>query len=142
MLQQHLVDLSRRDLLAAAVDHLLQSADQRKVAFRVDKPLVAGPKPTVGEGLGVRLGIVGVAAGHAGPLDHDLTGSAHREQVTIRVHDRDLYARLDTDRSSPPLARRQRVGRHLMRGLRHPIRLEHRRAELRFQLAHRLRRKG
>ena len=34
MRQQHFVDLARRDLLAAAVDQLLDAADQRQVAVR------------------------------------------------------------------------------------------------------------
>ena len=62
MREQHLVDLARRDLLAAAVDQLLEAPDQRQIAVGVEKALVAGAEPAVGERRGVGFGIVLVAA--------------------------------------------------------------------------------
>ena len=47
--EQHLVDLARRDLLAAAIDHLLQAAGQREIAVLVEHSLVAGPEPPIDE---------------------------------------------------------------------------------------------
>ena len=49
MREQDLVDLARRDLLAAAVDQLLQAARQPQIAVVVEATLIAGAKPAVGE---------------------------------------------------------------------------------------------
>jgi hypothetical protein len=62
VVHQDLVDLARADLLAAAVDDLLQPAGQAEVALGVHHALVAGAEPAVGERLGVGLGVVLVAA--------------------------------------------------------------------------------
>ena len=72
VIQQHAVDLQRADLLAAAVDQFLQPAGQAQVAVVVDRALVAGAEPAVGEGLGVGLGIVFVARGDVAAADDDL----------------------------------------------------------------------
>ena len=45
--QQDLVDLARRDLLAAAVDDLLETAGQVHVALVILVALVAGAEPAV-----------------------------------------------------------------------------------------------
>src|SRR5437763_185482 len=73
MLQQHVVHLAWRDLFAAAVDHLLQAADQREIAVGVEESLVAGTEPTVDERFGIGLGIVGVRVEHSRALDDDLS---------------------------------------------------------------------
>ena len=49
VVHQHFVDLARRDLLAAAIDDLLQAAGERDVAVGVDDALVAGAEPAVDE---------------------------------------------------------------------------------------------
>ena len=49
MREQHLVDLARRDLLAAAIDHLLQASGQREIAVLVEDALIAGPEPAIDE---------------------------------------------------------------------------------------------
>src|SRR5205807_7144409 len=88
--QQDLVDLPRRDLLAAPVDHLLEPPDQSQVAVGVEYALVAGAEPAVGEGRGVRLRVVGVAVDHARAADDHLAGAALIEQAAGLVHDPDL----------------------------------------------------
>ena len=60
--EQRLVDLAGRDLLAAAVDDLLQPAGDRQVAVVVEAALVAGAEPPVEEGGGVGVGIVEISA--------------------------------------------------------------------------------
>ena len=51
MVHQHGIDLQRADLLAAAIDDFLEPAGQPQIAVRVDRPLVAGAEPAVGEAL-------------------------------------------------------------------------------------------
>ena len=60
--------------------------------------------------------------------------------VPSRVHDADLHVGAGPDRSRLACAGRQRIRRHLVRGLGHAVRLEHRRAERRFEIVHHLRR--
>src|SRR5512142_2811112 len=55
VIEQHLVHLDGRDLLAAAVDELLEPSGESQVPLGVDHALVAGAEPAVGEGPGVRL---------------------------------------------------------------------------------------
>ena len=59
---EDLLDLPRKELLAAAVDHLLEPADDLHVAGAVELPEVARAEPAVGgEELGVRRRILVVA---------------------------------------------------------------------------------
>ena len=53
MIHQHVVDLERRDLLAAAVDDLLEPAGDAQIAILVEHALVAGVEPAMREGRGV-----------------------------------------------------------------------------------------
>ena len=50
MAQQDLFDLQRRDLLPAAVDDVLDAADDEEIAVGVEIAEVAGPEPAVAEG--------------------------------------------------------------------------------------------
>src|SRR6478736_5751876 len=44
---EDLLDLAREELLAAAVDHLLEAADDAQAAIRVDHPEIAAAEPAV-----------------------------------------------------------------------------------------------
>ena len=48
VVQQDLVHFARRDLLATAVDDLLQPAGDGEVPFRVHHALIAGAEPAIG----------------------------------------------------------------------------------------------
>src|SRR5947209_6866243 len=74
VLNEDVVDLARRDLLAAPVDQLLQAPDQRQVAVLAEDALVACPKPALPERGGIRLLVVRVAVDHARPPNHHLAG--------------------------------------------------------------------
>ena len=87
--EQHLVNLARRDLLAAAIDHLLEPSGQRQIAVLVEESLVAGPEPAIDERRGVGLGVVLVPADHVGSLDDDLAPLAGRQVPALGVHDAD-----------------------------------------------------
>src|SRR6266851_10267295 len=80
---EHLVDLARRDLFAAAVDELFDAADEAQVAGAVERALVAGAKPPVYKRVGVRLRVVLVPVHHIPPPDDDLAGSAGRKGRAI-----------------------------------------------------------
>ena len=62
VVHQHLVHLRRRDLLASAVDELLQAARDPQVSLPVQDPLITGTEPAVVERVGVGVGL-GAAAG-------------------------------------------------------------------------------
>ena len=83
VIHQRLVDLARRDFLAAAIDDLLQPPRQGEVALRIDDALIAGAEPSVDEGLGVGLRVVLIAAGHAVAANDHLAGLAAPEQPAL-----------------------------------------------------------
>ena len=58
MIHQNVVHLARRNLLAAAIDDLLQSPCDGEVAVIVEHALVAGVEPAMGEGFGVGFRVV------------------------------------------------------------------------------------
>ena len=130
MSEQHLIDLARRDFLAAAIDQLLETSRQAQVAFGVDTALVTGPEPAVGERLALADGIAFVARHDVRAANHDLAASHLRGR--IRPGASMIAMSGPAARPTDPglrTARRQRVARHLMRRLRHAIRLDHRRTE-------------
>ena len=104
--EQHLVDLARRDLLAAAVDHLLEAPDQRQVAVRVEDALIAGAEPAaLEERRGVGLGVVLVAGDDVGAPDADLAALAGGSSRALAVADADADVGARA-RPSPACARR------------------------------------
>src|ERR1051326_8636031 len=90
MTQQNLVDFTRPDLLSATIDQFLETAGEREIAVAVEKTLVAGSKPSVGERLCISLRIVLVARNHVGALNYYLTALSAGQQVARIVHDADL----------------------------------------------------
>ena len=138
MIHQHLVDLERRDLLAAAIDDLLQPAGDAQIAVLVEHALVAGVEPAMGEGRGVGVGVVLVARRHVRSANDDLAGLARFQQLPVRRHDRDLRSGRSADAAGLAQAGRQAVRRHLVRGFRHAVGFDDRAAESRFELGHHL----
>ena len=49
MFHQHVIDLERRDLLAAAVDDFLEASGDFQIAVTIEESLVAGTEPATGE---------------------------------------------------------------------------------------------
>src|SRR3546814_19170082 len=72
MVHQHLVDLARAHLLAAAVDDLLEAAGDGEIAVGVLDALVAGAEPAVVARHRVGLGILQINLRHVAPSDHYL----------------------------------------------------------------------
>src|SRR5690242_410155 len=84
MIHQHLVDLAGRDLLAAAIDDLLEAPADGEIALGIEEAEIAGAEPAVAEGLAIGLRIVGVAGGHVVAADDDLTRLARGEKLALR----------------------------------------------------------
>src|SRR5690606_27771579 len=124
MLAEHVVDLPRADLLAAAVDDLLQPAGDGQIAVLVEHALVAGTEPAVDESRFIGLGIALIAAGDVRPPNDDLTAGAGLHEEALLVHNADFGAGRDADGSSLASARRQRVRGHLVRRLGHAVSLD------------------
>src|ERR1700722_6520299 len=99
VVHQSFIDLAGRDLLAAAVDDLLQPPGQRQVAVGVDDALIAGTEPAVDERLAVRLRIVLVSHGDVLPANDDFAGFSWAHEQSSLVHDGDLRTRRDAHRS-------------------------------------------
>lgn len=81
---QHILDLPRRNRLAAANDHVFEAVDDCQSPLGIEVTKVAGAKPAVG---GERVGIEsGIAVTHklVGPLNHHLTVHTSR-LVSARV---------------------------------------------------------
>ena len=47
--RQNLVDFSRRNFFAAAIDQLLDASGKSQIAFAVQVSLIAGAKPSIGK---------------------------------------------------------------------------------------------
>src|SRR5262249_21206948 len=83
---QQLLNFAWKELLATAVDHLLQAAHDPHVASRVELAEVAGPKPAVGgEEFGISGGILVVAKVHRGPSGRDLTLGSSRDLAPMGI---------------------------------------------------------
>jgi hypothetical protein len=80
MREQHLVDLTRGDFLAAAVDELLESAHQGQISVRIEDALIAGAEPAVDERLRI-----GVKRGFPTALPGDLDGRRAMVDILTRL---------------------------------------------------------
>ena len=73
MLEQHGIDLKRRNLLSAAVDQFLESPSERQVILCIENSLVSRAKIPIRERAGVRVGVVAVPMHHVAPTDRDFS---------------------------------------------------------------------
>ena len=124
MLVQHLLDLARVDVVAAADDHVFLAVDDEEVAVLVHRGHVAGVEPAALHDLlgGVRA--AQVALHDVVAADHDLADLALRDLVVVVVDDLHLDA-LDRrpDRARLAVAVGVVEGRHRRR-LGQPVALE------------------
>ena len=83
---EDLLDLAREELLAAAVDHLLEAADDAQASVRIDHAEIAAAEPAVGqEGFGVGGRVVVIAEMHRGPVAADVALLARRARRAPRA---------------------------------------------------------
>jgi hypothetical protein len=93
MLVEHLLDLPRVDVVAAANDQVLLPVDDVEVAVLVDPGQVTGVEPAPIRlpcplhGLGGGLGALPVAFHHVRPADDDLADLTLRDLVVFAIHD-------------------------------------------------------
>ena len=104
---QHRVDLRGRDLVAAAVDLLLDATGEMELAGVVEVPEVAHPEPAVDEARGIELRIVVVAVEHLRPAHLDLADLARRDDAPRLVDQPDLAVDQRPDRAAYAPRRRQ-----------------------------------
>lgn len=125
-----------RDLLPATVDEVLDPPGQRQIPVRVQRAQITGAQPSVDEGVRRAVPVGEIAAGDGRSVHPHLTLHAHRTRPPAPVDDPDLDPGRPPDR---PLLQRsplgQRLAGRLVRGLRHPVRGQQRRAERTFQRA-------
>ena len=86
VLEEAVLDLDGRDVLAAADDHVLLAVDDGQVPLGVQRPAVAGVEPPTLERLRAR-GPLPVARGRDGGARRARTGArmAHRPRGTARL---------------------------------------------------------
>src|SRR5690242_3491950 len=96
------LDLGWRDVLATAVDHLLDSALEHEISAVQDTD-VAGPEPAVEERFGVGLLVGQVAGGQPRTADRHLARLPGRDVAAGLIDNSNRRARGHADRSRPPL---------------------------------------
>ena len=112
VLEHHPFDLDRRDVLAAALDDVLDPVADLDVAVRVNDGRVAGMKPAAANGLGRRLGVVEIALHHDVAARDDLADRlAVGRNLAAVVADHAHFARGDELDALSSLDRRPLVGR-------------------------------
>ena len=112
MLEEEALDLDRRDVLAAADDHVLDAVSDFRIAVGMDDGSVAGVKIAVADRQRRRLGVLVVALHDHVAAHHDLTGgdAVVRDLVAFLVDDEELTGRDELD-SLTRLERRALLGR-------------------------------
>ncbi len=135
MLQEDALYLFRVDVLAAAVEHIVDTAFEIKETFRVTAQDVAGAQPTVDEALGVDLGQVVISRRIGRAFQPELADvvpvlAVGADQANLRLrHDRADRARRDR----PAVERRRQAAAG---GLRQAVALGARHAEDAGDLLH------
>src|SRR5258705_5761093 len=137
---ENLLDLARKELLAAAVDHLLEPPDDLHVAGTVELPEVAGAKPAIaGEELGVRRRILVVAEVDRRPERRDLSLRTGRDVARRLVDQPEPEARGDgADRPGDRLRVVVEPGVRMKARLEHAVELDQVAVHARPELPNRL----
>ena len=123
---EDLLDLAREELLAAAVDHLLEAADDAQASVGVDHAEIAAAEPAVGQKR-FRIGgrIVVIAEMHRGAIAADLALLARRHVVAVGVDQPQPHmARGHADRAGDAFGVVGRAGIGLVSRFQHPQQLE------------------
>ncbi len=137
--EEHFVDLTWRNLFAAAHDEFLDATGEKKVSVLIKASTVAGVEPAIGKGFLVRFRIIGVTASDVGAANYNFPFSAGGQKSATVSHngDGDTCRMADRTGFAGPFVRDTIAG-HLVRGFRHAVGLHHRNVEGLFQLRHEL----
>ena len=103
MREQHVLDLARVDVVAAADQHVVLAVEDVDEAVLVHAPDVAGMQPAVAEGLGRRLGAVPVIGHELGAATDDLAALAHRHRLVVFVENRHVHGRVGAPARAHPV---------------------------------------
>ncbi len=134
VVEQHLVDLSRRDLLTAAIDDLLDAPAEKQIAVIVDEALVPRSEPPMDECALVCSVVRLVAVEDVLPTHRNLTDRSSAEKAPLVVENTYYGSCCTPDRAGLAATGTRRVACHLVRCLRHPVCLDHRYSEDRLEL--------
>ena len=115
MTQQRLIDLSRRDFLAAAIDHLGLAAVKGEEAVGVEASNIASSKPAIDEARTVELWRVEIARCHCRPSEQDLAMFAGGNLAAALRDNLDCAFARDTAGARPVWRGGRQVGRNLSR---------------------------
>mmetsp|Transcript_16862 Transcript_16862/g.30571 ORF Transcript_16862/g.30571 Transcript_16862/m.30571 type:complete len:238 (-) Transcript_16862:632-1345(-) len=132
MTKQHSVDFEGRDFLAAAIDQLLDPAGEEQESLFIQAALIARVEPSAGVGLFIGLGVVQVAGSHIRAADAHLANGALGDWLVGGwIQNGELHGTLGTPNTTRFVRakRGEGVGRHLVRGLGHGVRLQDRHLE-------------
>jgi hypothetical protein len=111
-----------------------------QITIGIEKPLIAGAEPSIHKSAGVGFRVIFVSPENVRALNGDFAALIGAEMIAFFVHDADAKAGANSHRSSLAMARRQRVGGHLMGRFGHPIGLDEWNAEQAFDFVDQFRR--
>ena len=138
MLSQDGLYFERSDLLAAAIDQILDPTGDRQVAVVIESADIAGSEPPIDKRRGGRVRVIPVAIGHRGSPGDDLTITVGSEKDTVLVDNAHFVARGYADRTGLAYGRWQWIVGQVAR-LRHAVPLDDRCAERGLETADDLR---
>jgi hypothetical protein len=123
---QHVLDLARIHVVAAADDELLLAADKEQEPVLVEVAEVTGAQPVTGEGASGRLGAIEVSLHHVRAAGDDLAHvlRAGRQRPVVVAPDLRLGAPDGLADAVRAALRRADVEGGRRRGLRHPVTLQ------------------
>src|SRR5690349_21793756 len=87
MCKQHFFYLARSDLLASAVDQLLNAAGEREIAVLIEKALVASAEPSIGKRAGIGFRVVLIALDHVRSLCLYFVQLTDFKLIALVIHD-------------------------------------------------------
>ena len=134
MLHQRGVNFLWRNFFAASIDDFFETARKKQVTVRIEKTLVAGPKPATDERIHVGVGVALVTSNDVASPNDDFPDFARRSQNAVIAHDGDLGTCCDSRRRSRPGPRRQLITGDLPGGFGHSVRIHHRHTEDTFEV--------
>ncbi len=138
VLQQDLIHFSRRNFLPSAVDDLLETAGDEKVAVRIQMAPIPRAEPPPDKGAAIGFGVVLISQHHIRAANHDFAVFSGG----IRLPASSMIA-TSGPAASPTepgfrLPRREPVARNLWSSLGHPVGLDERDMKHAFHLRHEL----
>ncbi len=112
---QNRIDFERRDLVAAAIDDLLDAADEVQLAGAVEAREIAHPEPTIDEIRGIEIRVVEIPVDDLRPAYLYLADFAAPGDAVAVVHEANVAAHRRPDRAARARGGRQSLLRNVSR---------------------------